>query len=194
MKQVGLYFGSFNPIHFGHLNVAQHFASQQSLDEVWLVVSPHNPLKNLAQLASENHRLAMVELALKDYKNIHACNQEFSLPKPSYTANTLRALSESFPQHLFTIILGEDNMPTFHRWKEYEQILNNFSIRFFPRQNAEHAVSIIDWKKYDAQLVEAPSIEISSTEIRKLIHTKKSIHHLVPEVVIEYIRRHHLYQ
>lgn len=193
MKKVGLYFGSFNPIHIGHLIIAEYFATQTELDEVWLVVSPHNPLKNMDELVGEHHRLEMVKCAVAGNNRVFASDIEFSQPKPSYSCNTLRILTAAFPQCAFTLILGEDNMPTFHKWKEYEFILENFPIKIFPRLNTIHDDEEIEWKKYDVQMIKAPRLEISSTAVRSLLKEGKSLRYLLPEEVIRYIGKHQLF-
>ncbi len=193
MKKVGLYFGSFNPIHLGHLIVAQHMAAQTHLAEVWLVVSPHNPLKNVQDLAADEHRLAMVKLATENNPLLFANDIEFSLSKPSFTCHTLRTLRSNFPKYSFSLILGEDNIASFHLWKEYEFILENFEFLIFPRHNAASDPSIIDWKKYNVKKVEAPRIEISSTHVRALIKQNKSITYLTLPEVERYIAANKLY-
>ena len=192
MKRVGLYFGSFNPIHIGHLIVADYFASLPEYDEVWLVISPQNPLKPLAQLADEAHRLEMVKFATEDNDRLRYCDIEFNLPRPSYTCDTLRVLREKYPSHNFTLIMGEDNKPTFHLWKDYLFILGNFPVRIFPRHGITHAENI-EWSKYDVQLVPAPRIEISSTTIRARIAAHSSVQYILPLSVSDYISRHQLY-
>lgn len=192
MKKVGLLFGSFNPIHSGHLIIAEYFASQTALDEVWLVVSPHNPLKEFADLAPENHRLMMVNLAITNNPALKVCDLEFRLPRPSYTVHTLEFLRDEYPQHEFTLILGGDIPASFHRWKSYQSILSNYSIRIFPRlHNHEPAVEL-DGR--DLAYVSAPVIEISSTYLRELIRSEKSIRYLTTSEVIDYIGQHNLYR
>jgi len=193
MKKVGLYFGSFNPVHTGHLIIAEYIATQTELDEVWLVVSPHNPLKESAQLAPEEHRLQMVKLSIKGSNYLQASDIEFAMEKPSYTFKTLQVLSDTFPKYSFTLIMGEDNMPTFHLWKEYEWILKNYPVKVFPRPDVVLSDSPIDWGKYDVQIIAAPRMEISSTQIRKNIAGGKSNRYLLTDEAIDYIKRHKLY-
>jgi len=193
VKNVGLYFGSFNPIHIGHLIVAEHFTSHENLDEVWLVVSPLNPLKQATDLAPENHRLAMVELATANNHRLQSCDIEMNMPRPSYTCDTLKSLGETFPTFSFTLIMGEDNLASFDKWKNYQWILENFPIRIYSRHDSLSEHPIIDWKKYDFQLVEAPRVECSSTRIREQLKAAKSIRYLVHDDVINYIRHHRLY-
>ena len=125
---IGLYFGSFNPIHIGHLIIANHMVEHSDLDEVWFVVSPHNPFKVKKSLLNNHHRLAMVEFAIEDYPKFKVTDIEFKLPQPSFTINTLAHITEKFPNHQFSIIMGEDNLSGFHKWKNYEQILQNHLI------------------------------------------------------------------
>lgn len=194
MKKVGLYFGSFNPVHIGHLIIAEYFATQTDLDEVWFIISPQNPLKATSDLAPEAHRLKMVQLAIKGSPYLHASDIEFAMDKPSFTYKTLQALRDTFPKYSFTLIMGQDNMPSFHLWKEYEWILQNFPVRVFPRHNVTMAESPIDWSKYQVQIIAAPQIEISATQIRKQIAAKQSARYLLPDAVIGYIQEHKLYQ
>lgn len=194
MKKIGLYFGSFNPIHLGHLIIAEHFATQTELDEVWFVISPHNPLKQSEHLAPEVHRLEMVKIGIKNNHHLQASDIEFAMEKPSYTHNTLEVFSETFPKYAFTLLMGEDNVPTFHLWREYEWILRNYPIRIFPRPNVLHGESPIDWNAYDALIVAAPMMDISATQIRKNSASHRSNRYLVPDAVLEYMDNHKLYQ
>lgn len=193
MKKVGLYFGSFNPVHIGHLIIAEYFATQTDIDEVWFVVSPHNPLKESSQLAAEEHRLEMVRLAIKGSDYLQASDIEFAMEKPSYTFKTLQVLSDTFPEYSFTLIMGEDNMPTFHLWKEYEWILKNYPVKVFPRPAVSVVDSPIDWGMYDVRIVQAPQMEISATQIRKNIAAKQSNRFMLTDDVIAYIKKHKLY-
>jgi nicotinate-nucleotide adenylyltransferase len=193
MKKVGLYFGSFNPIHTGHLIIAEYFATRTELDEVWLVVSPQNPFKINADLAPEEHRLQMVKLAIQGNPNLQVCEIEFEMEKPSFTVNTLRVLSKNFPKYSFTLLIGEDNIPAFHKWMEYEYILDNYAVRIFPRlhPNSRSEIKLIG---KDVQMVDAPLIEISSTYIRESIRTGESIRYLTADSVSNYIKKHDLFR
>ena len=131
--KIGLYFGTYNPIHIGHLIIANHMANNSDLDQVWLVVSPQNPLKNKATLLADYHRLALVETAVEGNSKLKASNIEFDLPKPSYTIDTLTYIKEKYPEHDFSIIMGEDNLRSLHKWKNHEQILKNHTIFVYPR-------------------------------------------------------------
>src|ERR1700741_1258225 len=135
--RIGLFFGSFNPIHVGHMVLANYMAAFTDLEQVWFVVSPHNPLKEKASLLHQNQRLHMVNLAIGDHNKLKSSNIEFGLSQPSYTVNTLAHLKEKYPQHTFSLIMGEDNLQSFTKWKNYEEILNNHRIYVYPRQNCD---------------------------------------------------------
>lgn len=191
---IGLFFGSFNPIHVGHLIIANVVRAQTDLQQVWFVVSPQNPFKKAKNLLNEYDRLRMVELAVEDNYDLRACNIEFSMPKPSYTADTLAYLSERYPQHQFHLILGSDNLTHFHRWKNYRTILDYHTIYVYPRPNAS-AKKIPEEVGQHANLrsVEAPLLNISATFIRNLVQQNQSIQYLVADPVAEYIRDKKLY-
>jgi len=167
--KIGIYGGSFNPVHFGHVGLAQWVIEHTDLDELWLLVSPNNPLKEADTLAPEEQRLEGVRQAIKDIPGLVASDFEFSLPRPSYTANTLRALQRTYPQHDFTLVIGEDNLAIFDRWREYEYILQNFRIFVYPRHGSEKS-QILNLKSQMAKNIEflasAPYFDISSTELR----------------------------
>lgn len=191
---IGLYFGSFNPIHIGHLIIANHMVEHSDLDEVWFVVSPHNPFKVKKSLLNNHHRLAMVEFAIEDYPKFKVTDIEFKLPQPSFTINTLAHITEKFPNHQFSIIMGEDNLSGFHKWKNYEQILQNHLIYIYPR------LKLID-KKEDLiinhpniKLIDAPIIQISATNIRNWIKNKKNVRTLLPKKVWNYIDEMNFYK
>ena len=162
--KIGIYGGSFNPVHFGHVGLAKWVIEHTDLDELWMLVSPNNPLKPASMLASEQERLAGVQEAINDIPNVKASDFEFHLPRPSYTANTLRELQNAYPQHEFTLIIGQDNLAIFNRWREYEYILKNFRIFVYPRKgsNEQPAVS----GENIIFLSSAPLFNISSTELR----------------------------
>lgn len=164
---MGIYGGSFNPVHFGHVGLAKWVIEHTDLDELWFVVSPNNPLKSAVSLASEQERLAGVREAIKDILGLKATDFEFSLPRPSYTANTLRALQKAYPEHEFTLVIGEDNLAIFDRWREYEYILANFRIFVYPRHTQGGSTPAVpDGAKELVFLQNAPYFDISSTEIR----------------------------
>ena len=131
--KIGLYFGTFNPIHIGHLIIANHLAEHSDLDQIWMMVTPHNPHKQKSSLLDDYHRLHMVHLATEDYPKIKPSDIEFKLPQPNYTVNTLAHLQEKYPTHEFSLIMGEDNLNSLHKWKNYEVILHNHDIYVYPR-------------------------------------------------------------
>mgnify|MGYP004670831583 CR=1 FL=1 len=178
--KVGIYGGSFNPIHNGHIALAEAFLRQAKLDEVWFMVSPQNPLKANARLLDDKIRFKMVQKVLKHKRNLIACDYEFHLPKPSYTWDTLQRLSNDFPQHQFTLLIGSDNWTAFDRWYHHEEILQNYKIVIYPRLGDE-----IDKNELpdSVSLLNAEFINISSTEIRDRIANGKSIDHLVPAAI-----------
>ena len=167
MSKIGIYGGSFNPVHFGHVGLAKWVIENTDLDELWLLVSPNNPLKPAGLLAPEEERLAAVRKAVKDIPHVKVSDFEFSLPRPSYTANTLRELQKSFPEHEFTLVIGEDNLSIFDHWREYEYILANFRIFVYPRNHSGEAGLIVKPVKELVFLKNAPLFDISSTAIRR---------------------------
>ena len=177
--QIALYFGSFNPIHFGHIALAQYVLRKGGFDEVWLMLSPNNPLKEKNCLWDENLRLSLAQQALKDEPHIRVSNFEFSLPRPSYTIDTLTALSRTYPPHRFSLIIGSDNMALFNRWKNYRQILDNYPVIVYPRKGDD--LNALQQQYPQMQILkEAPLLDISSTEIRQRIKENKDISHLTP--------------
>lgn len=167
--KVGIYGGSFNPVHYGHVGLAKWVIENTDLDELWLMVSPNNPLKDAGILAPEEERLAAVREAIKDIKGLEASDFEFSLPRPSYTANTLRELQKAYPEHEFTLVIGEDNIAIFDQWREYEYILANYRIFVYPRVQGtkENLGFRVDDYKNIIFLQDAPLFDISSTAIRR---------------------------
>lgn len=189
---IGLFFGSFNPVHTGHMIIAQHLANQPEIDQVWLVVSPHNPLKLKSSLANDYDRLHLVNLAVEDNPKIKSCNVEFKLPQPSYTIDTLAYLKEKYPQHVFALIMGGDNLNSLTKWKHYELILQNHLIYIYnrPETEKENPLSTHPNVRY----CKAPLIEISSTEIRTMINEGLSVRYLLPDKVFEYIQGSTMYK
>jgi len=184
--KIGLYFGTFNPIHIGHLTIANHMAEYSDLDAIWMVVTPHNPFKKKSTLLDNNHRYEMVNIATEDYPKIKPSNIEFKLPQPNYTVNTLAHLKEKYPVYEFCLIMGEDNLKGLHKWKNYEVILAHHNVYVYPRISegtVEHQFT--DHPKIHR--VNAPIMEISSTFIRNAIKEKKNIKPLLPEKVWSYI-------
>ena len=190
MKRTGIFGGSFNPIHNGHISLAQQLREKAGLDEVWLMVSPQNPLKQAGDLLDDSLRMQMARLALEGVDGITASDYEMHLPRPSYTWNTLQALSNDYPDREFVLLMGGDNLALFHRWYHYEDILSNYRIVVYPRRNAivEGAADNSQFSILNSQL-----IDISSTEIRRRIRNGLSISGMVPPAVEEFIRREGLY-
>ena len=186
---IGLFFGSFNPIHIGHLIVANVMADY--LDRVWLVVSPQNPFKQTKSLLHEFDRYEMVQKAIQDNHKLQVTDVEFSMPKPSYTIDTLTYLSEKHPQHQFKLILGSDNLTQFPKWKNYQMILENYGLLVYRRPTSEQ-IELLDHQ--NVMVVDAPLLDISASYIRESIKEKRSIRYLVPEVVERYIESQGFYQ
>lgn len=182
--KIGLYFGTFNPIHIGHMVIANHMAEYSGLDQIWMVVTPHNPHKQKNTLLDDYHRLHMVNLATEDFPKIRPSDIEFKLPQPNYTVTTMAHLQEKFPQHVFSLIMGEDNLNSLHKWKNYEVLLQNHDIYVYPRLSAD-ASELKNSPK--VHLIDAPIIEISSTFIRESIRNKKNVKPLLPVKVWDYI-------
>lgn len=186
---IGLYFGSFNPVHHGHLIIANHILNESKVKEVWFVVSPQNPFKETASLLNEQHRFQLVKLAIDNTPGMRASNIEFSLPKPSYTIDTLIYLEEKYPKHQFNIIMGSDGFQNIDKWKNADQLLKNYPVIIYKRPGFD----VKEKKNARVSIVDAPLLEISSTHIRKLIKEKKSIRYLVPEIVLEQIEKEQYY-
>ena len=187
---IGLYFGSFNPIHTGHLIIASHIISNSNMTELWFVVSPQNPFKNKAGLLNENHRLNLIKTAIEGEQHLKTSNVEFKLPRPSYTIDTLTYLSEKYPQHAFSVIMGSDSFQNLEKWKNYHSLISNYPIYIYKRPGFE----IVNKFNTDIILLEAPILEISSTNIRELIREGKSIRYLVPDSVKEEIVLNNYYK
>lgn len=188
--KIGLFFGSFNPIHVGHLIVANTMATTTDLEQVWFVVSPQNPFKKNKSLLHEFDRFDMVERAIADNSRLKASDIEFSMPRPSYTIDTLVRLQEKHPQHQFKLIIGEDNLEQFANWKNYDKILEYFGLYVYPRPKAPETT----FRQHtNVQLVEAPLLDISATYIRDCLRKNRSIRYMVPEVVEEMILRKKFY-
>jgi nicotinate-nucleotide adenylyltransferase len=191
--KIGLYFGTFNPIHVGHLIIANHMAEYSGLDQIWMMVTPHNPLKKKDTLLDDYQRLHLVFLATEDYPKIKPSDFEFKLPQPNYTVNTLAHLQDKYPTCEFALIMGEDNLKTFHKWKNYDTILENHAIYVYPRISSE--TENHEFKNHPKiNLVNAPIVEISSTFIRENIKNKKNVQPLLPAKVWEYIDHNNLYK
>ena len=201
MKKIGLFFGSFNPIHVGHLILGNYMADCTDLNEVWFVVSPHNPLKEKSNLLADHHRLAMVRVAVEDNPKLSASDIEFNLPKPSYTVFTLQNLKEKYPNDTFVLIMGEDNIRTLHKWKNYEYLLENYEIYVYPRvmtiQEAQvEERSFNDFHNHpNVKLFEdAPMMKVSSSYIRNAIEQKHDVRYLLTEKVFKYLDEMNFYR
>ncbi len=187
--KIGLYFGSFNPIHTGHLIIGSFIADYTEVEQVWFVVSPHNPLKKTSSLLNEYDRLHLVQLAIEDDSRLKASDIEFKLPRPSYTIDTLTYLHEKYSQHQFSIIIGSDSFQNIHKWKNYELLLRNYTIYIYRRPGFE-----VRNAEPNIQILKAPLLEIASTEIRNAIKEEKSIRFLVPEIVRKEIEKNNYYK
>lgn len=189
--KTGLFFGSYNPIHTGHLIIANYMANHTELNEVWLVVSPHNPLKDKSGLSNMYDRLEMAKLATENTENIRVSDFEFSLPQPSYTIDTLTHLHEKYPEKEFVLIMGADNLVSLKKWKNYEVLLKNYQIFVYPRPGAD----ISEWENHPSiTFTNTPLMEISSTFIRKAIKNNKNIQFFLPEKVIDFIEGKGMYR
>ncbi len=185
--RIGLYFGSFNPIHHGHLIIANYILDHTDLDQIWFVISPQNPLKPSASLLNEYHRLFLVQLAIEGEKNLKASDIEFKLPKPSYTVDTLAYLQERYPVHQFAIIMGSDSLQNLPKWKNYQWLLRHYPIYVY--QRPDHETVALYPEAMGLHVMHAPLLPISSTHIRHHIKEGKSIRYLVPDAVREEIEK-----
>lgn len=203
--KIGLYFGTFNPIHIGHLIIANYMADYTDLDEVWMIVSPQNPLKNKKSLLEDYHRLALVKEAIYDNDHLRASDIEFNLPKPSYTTTTLAYLKEKYPEKAFHLIMGEDNLRTFHKWKNYEVILEKHQLYVYPRvltiqeeKEVEEIGYLPENKLKDHEQViycdDAPIMKLSSSFIRQAIKEGKDVRYLLSERVHKYVSEMNFYR
>ena len=189
--KIGLFFGSFNPVHLGHMVLANYMLEYTDLDKVWFIVSPHNPHKEKKSLLAEHHRLQLVNIAIGDNTHLKASDIEFKLPQPSYTITTLTYLKEKYPNDTFVLMMGADNLSNFHKWKNYEEIIKNHELYVYPRVKSERC----DLQNHpQVKLVAAPIIEISSTNIRNAIKDKKDVRYFIPSGVWEYIKEMHFYE
>jgi nicotinate-nucleotide adenylyltransferase len=175
--KIGLYFGSFNPVHIGHLIIANFVANNTDNDQVWMIVSPQNPLKPSSSLLNEYHRLHLLQLAIDDNPKLKAVDFEFKLPRPSYTIDTLSYLSDRYPQHEFSIIIGSDSYQNIHQWKNYEALLKHYRVLVYNRPG----FSVEKADKGNVRILSAPLLDISASMIRNMIKEKKSIQYIVPD-------------
>lgn len=191
MKKIGIYSGSFNPIHHGHVMLANYLVEFSDLDELWFVVSPQNPLKQKDELLDDDERLKMVQLAVGDDPRFHVSDTEMHLPTPSYTINTLTALSEQYPDCQFVFICGMDSLQNLHRWREYQKILDSYQLLVFPREGYDggelaHHPSVT--------ILKTPILEISSTFIRQCVKEGRDVRHFMPERTFSYMKEHLFYE
>ncbi len=189
-QKIGLYFGSFNPIHIGHLVIANYMLEFTDLDKIWFVVSPHNPLKDKKSLLADYHRLEMVHLAINDDYDMRASNIEFNMPQPSYTIDTLTYLQEKYPKNHFVILMGGDSLQNIQKWKNYQQLLQQYELYVYSRPGAQLPNDL----KGNIKIFQAPQMEISASFIRKAIKEGKNIRYFLPSKVWEYIQEMHFYE
>lgn len=203
--KVGLYFGTFNPIHIGHLIISNYMADYTDLDQVWLVVSPQNPLKKKKSLLEDYHRLAVVRVAIEDNDKLRVNNIEFDLPRPSYTSNTLAHLKEKYPDHVFNLIMGEDNLRTFHKWKNHDVILKKHKLYVYPRvltiqeevEEAEMGLIANNNLRTHPNVIlcdEAPVMKVSSSFIRQAIKDGNDVRYLLTDPVHKYVSEMNFYK
>ena len=191
MSKTGLFFGSFNPIHQGHLMIANYMVEFTDLSQIWFIVSPHNPLKEKTSLLADHHRLAMANIAVEDDPRFRASNIEFHLPQPSYTIDTLTYLSEKYPDKEFVLIAGSDNLPSFSKWKNFETLLDHYHLYIYPRKDT--TPSPFDNHPH-VHFTDAPMIEVSSSFIRQGIKDGKNMQQFLPEKVWKYLTEMHFYE
>lgn len=191
--KIGLYFGTFNPIHVGHLTIANHLAEYSDLDKIWFVVTPQSPFKKKNSLLDDRQRYEMVYRATEDYLKLEPSDIEFNLPQPNYTINTLTYLQEKYPNYEFALIMGEDNLKSFHKWKNYELILQNHDIYVYPRISEGKINTQFD-KHPKIHKIDAPIMELSSTFIRKSIKDGKNVRPMLPEHVWAYLDEMNFYK
>jgi len=191
MKKTALFFGSFNPIHVGHLIIANTIVQMGEVDELWLVVSPQNPLKERSTLLADHHRLQMARLAVDDNYKLRVCDIEMHLPIPSYTVVTLAALGEKYPDREFCLVMGGDNLLTFNRWRNYEYILENYRILVYPRPGCGNAPLA---SHRNVTMVDVPMMDISSSFIRKSIAQGRDVRYLLTDPVYKYLTDMHFYE
>jgi nicotinate-nucleotide adenylyltransferase len=183
--KIGLYFGSFNPVHVGHLIIANHVLNETEIEKIWFVVSPQNPFKSETSLLNEYHRLHLIRVATEDDPRIKASDIEFGLPKPSYTSATLAYLQEKHPEHEFYIVMGSDSFQNIRKWKNADVIINNYRIYVYTRPGFE----VKDHFGAQVEVLDAPLLQISATHIREFIRDRKSVRYLLPEKVLEEIEK-----
>lgn len=197
MARIGLYFGSFNPVHIGHMAIAGYMTEFGGLDQVWFVVSPHNPLKNKESLLADHHRLYLTQLAIGDSDKLKSSDIEFKLPVPSYTIDTLAYLKEKYDMHEFCLVMGEDNIGTLHKWKNAMELVERYPIYVYPRPDSKRPASLLldqIMAKAKIHQVNAPLMDISGTFIREGIRKGKDMSYFLPPAVWKYIKEMHFYE
>jgi len=190
-RKIGLYFGSFNPVHVGHLAIANAMLCETDMQEIWFVLSPQNPLKEQKNLLADHHRLQILKEAIADNPGFRACDIEFSLPKPSYTSLTLACLQEKYPEKGFCLIMGSDNLASFDKWRNYQNIIDNYDIYVYPRHNSTQT----PWNNHQhVHFISAPMMDISASYIRESIKNGKSVKYILTEPVLKYIEEMNFYK
>ncbi len=199
-KNIGLFFGTFNPVHVGHLILANFMAQQPNIDEVWMVVTPRNPFKEKDTLLEDIHRLALVREAVENNPLLEVSNVEFDMPQPNYTVNTLAILSEKYPDKNFTLIMGEDNLRSFHKWKNHDVILTNYEVMVYPRVYTESEKVEVSEKTKELRnhpkitMVDAPLMKVSSSVIRNMIAEGKDVQYILTPEVFKYVDEMNFYR
>lgn len=189
-QKIGLYFGSFNPIHIGHMMIANYMHEFTDLDKIWFVISPHNPLKEKKSLLADYHRLEMVHLALEEEYEMKPVDIEFKMPQPSYTIDTLTRLNEKYPQYDFVVLMGGDSLESIHKWKNYQSLLEQYQLYVYARPGA----SVKEDLHRNIKVFRAPQMDISASFIRQSIKDQKNIRHFLPVKVWKYIKEMHFYE
>ena len=193
MQKIGLFFGTFDPIHNGHLTLANHFANETDLDAVWLVITPQNPFKQNSKILSNKNRLELVSLAIKSNPKLQVSSIEFDLPTPNYTIQTLKKIKAYYPKDNFVLILGEDNLSSFDKWKDYSNILSDYELYVYPRRNNEAIPKNLQ-EHPKIKRSNAPQIEISSSEIRKRIQKGEDVSKFIPKLSWSYLKKKKFYR
>ncbi len=193
MQKIGLFFGTFNPIHNGHILLAEHFINNTDLDCIWFVITPQNPFKHKSKILSNGERMKLVSLAIKLNPKLHLSTVEFDLPKPNYTIQTLKKIKAENPKECFILILGEDNLCFFDKWKDYNKILSDYELYIYPRKNSKDIPNNLKGHS-KIKKTDAPQIEISSSEIRKGIKKGEDLSNLVPRLSWDYIKKKKIYK